>query len=288
MPGETDQLQQQQQHDPEQAPPEPAPAAPPAYQSILDRMDILEPGDHALLAKILQQHPELRDQIIARAQEVCGNDCVAKALQILQGGEQEHAPLETQEEAPKPADAPKESSQLESLLFNLQVLEQSDVQLLAKIIADHPAWYAEIVAEATKLLGEGVVSQALALLQEKAEQDPQGTSADEAGEEDEEEVEESSKRRRPPKGGWVKRAAKYNDRHPSGVRRFNQLTRNACVGEDGVVDPNLVWSWQSKHGLTPDGMVGPDTVAAARNARHGAEQESQPQDTEPAEQPPNG
>lgn len=74
-------------------------------EGILERLDILEASDHALLAKILKQHPEIRDEIIARANQVCGNDCVAKALQILAGGEEEQATEE--EEDGKSADAPQ-------------------------------------------------------------------------------------------------------------------------------------------------------------------------------------
>lgn len=61
--------------------------APQRTRSELDdlmlKMEILEPGDHKLVAMLLEQHPELRDAIIAKAQEVCGNDTVAKALELL-------------------------------------------------------------------------------------------------------------------------------------------------------------------------------------------------------------
>jgi hypothetical protein len=57
----------------------------PDEASLLDRMDILEPGDFKVVANLLRQHPRLRDQILARAQEVCGNDTVAKALELVDG-----------------------------------------------------------------------------------------------------------------------------------------------------------------------------------------------------------
>lgn len=50
---------------------------------LLLTMEILEPGDHKHVATLLERHPEFRDAIIAKAQEVCGNDTVAKALELI-------------------------------------------------------------------------------------------------------------------------------------------------------------------------------------------------------------
>jgi peptidoglycan hydrolase-like protein with peptidoglycan-binding domain len=50
---------------------------------LLLKMDILEPGDHKLVATLLERHPALREVIIAKAQEVCGNETVAKALELV-------------------------------------------------------------------------------------------------------------------------------------------------------------------------------------------------------------
>ncbi len=64
----------------------PGRGAPPVMSEVdnlLLRMEVLEPGDFKLLAKILGDHPDLRDVIIAKAQEVCGNATVTKALELL-------------------------------------------------------------------------------------------------------------------------------------------------------------------------------------------------------------
>jgi hypothetical protein len=46
---------------------------------------ILEPGDHKHLAKLLQDHPQMRELIIAKATEYAGSDTVGKALAMLAG-----------------------------------------------------------------------------------------------------------------------------------------------------------------------------------------------------------
>ncbi|HEX6838143.1 MAG TPA: peptidoglycan-binding domain-containing protein, partial [Polyangia bacterium] len=58
-------------------------------------------------------------------------------------------------------------------------------------------------------------------------------------------------------------ATAFNERHAAEVAEFNQLTQNACIGEDGKLDPAAVKDWQRQHNVTPDGKVGPKTVAAA-------------------------
>jgi Putative peptidoglycan binding domain len=52
-------------------------------------------------------------------------------------------------------------------------------------------------------------------------------------------------------------------------REFIKLTGGACVGADGQLDPEKVKTWQSHHGLDPDGKVGQKTLQAARKAAKG-------------------
>jgi hypothetical protein len=61
----------------------------------------------------------------------------------------------------------------------------------------------------------------------------------------------------------------YNQAHPEEVAEFNRLTKNAC-GEGAYVDFQKVWGWQSVRGLTLDGKVGPETLAAARKEAAGS------------------
>ena len=73
-----------QKADHDQAPARGAPPVMSEVESLLLTMEVLEPGDAKLLAKILRDHPGLRDTILAKAQEVCGNATVAQALALLE------------------------------------------------------------------------------------------------------------------------------------------------------------------------------------------------------------
>jgi hypothetical protein len=54
-------------------------------ESVMLLVMILEPGDHKHLAKLLQDHPQMREQIIEKATEYAGSDTVGKALAMLAG-----------------------------------------------------------------------------------------------------------------------------------------------------------------------------------------------------------
>jgi murein L,D-transpeptidase YcbB/YkuD len=65
---------------------------------------------------------------------------------------------------------------------------------------------------------------------------------------------------------WVAGARRYNNAHASYVGDFNEATNNSCM-IDGQLDAQAVARWQARHGLAPDGKVGPLTLAAARKVR---------------------
>lgn len=65
---------------------------------------------------------------------------------------------------------------------------------------------------------------------------------------------------------WIVNAKRFNTAHPEEVAEFNRVTKDACLGHDGNLDPKLVSDWQASHGIAPDGRVGPATVDAARRA----------------------
>ena len=62
--------------------------------------------------------------------------------------------------------------------------------------------------------------------------------------------------------GWVVRARGFNAEHADEVARFLAATGGACM-VDGVLDPNAVAQWQSRHGVEVDGRIGEGTVDAA-------------------------
>jgi hypothetical protein len=83
-------------------------------------------------------------------------------------------------------------------------------------------------------------------------------------------------------------ARAYNHQHSHFADEFNDLTNCECLDQHGggddiydgrKLDPKLVASWQAKHGLQADGMVGPLTVAKAREvvAKHTAAVAAAPQ-----------
>lgn len=62
---------------------------------------------------------------------------------------------------------------------------------------------------------------------------------------------------------WVQRARRFNRAHADNVRAFLDSTGTSCADESGEPDPQKVARWQADHGLSPDGRIGDQTVAAA-------------------------
>lgn len=63
---------------------------------------------------------------------------------------------------------------------------------------------------------------------------------------------------------WRDGARAYNSAHAALVEQFNAATDGAC-GTGAQVDPEAVARWQSEHGVSPDGRVGPRTARAAHH-----------------------
>ena len=74
-------------------------------------------------------------------------------------------------------------------------------------------------------------------------------------------------------------AEAFNQRHGTEVAEFNQLTKDACLGEDGKLDPEAVKQWQREHDVAPDGKVGPKTLAAAGG------KDAEPKDADKVDRP---
>ena len=71
----------------------------------------------------------------------------------------------------------------------------------------------------------------------------------------------------------MRHAALYHQRHAAFVEEFNELTGGTCRGQNGGVSYMAVRRWQLEHGTRVDGMVGPETLTAARQSQ-GAEKDS--------------
>lgn len=67
-----------------------------------------------------------------------------------------------------------------------------------------------------------------------------------------------------PEEEMMKAADQYNEDHPHRVAEFNKLTEDACV-HHGKLDAKKVRDFQKTQKLEQDGMVGPWTLAAAKD-----------------------
>src|SRR5450432_640995 len=66
-----------------------------------------------------------------------------------------------------------------------------------------------------------------------------------------------------PDAEFVKNAEQFNEDHKHRADEFNELTQNSCV-VNGKLDVMKVRDFQKAQGIDPDGMVGPWTIAAAK------------------------
>lgn len=292
-----------------------APAGPSAEEEgVLLNIESLRPGDHELLAQALRNHPELHDKILERAATFCGNDTIAKALQVLAGVSEPEPVAEKAAEAPvapaeqaAPADFDYTTSPL-ALFYD----QEARIKDHADFVAAHPELADQVIAQAaevdpevalltlTELDGRGA---APADVESQPEQTPEAVveeSAKEAvaarpeGAEQaqaptpvtaQEVVEEPAKTEPEKESGWVVRAREFNRDHADEVAAFLAATGGACLVE-GALDPNLVAQWQQDHGVAVDGRVGHETVEAASKARpETAEQAREQIATETEEEP---
>ncbi|MEZ4359784.1 MAG: hypothetical protein R3B48_06355 [Kofleriaceae bacterium] len=132
----------------------------------------------------------------------------------------------------------------------LQREPQLRAQVLEGFAKEHPGRIEELMTRLREREGPAVEREQTEREAEQGGPSPATEAAPEAGKE----------------SAWVTRAQRFNAAHPEDVAEFNRVTKDACVGGDGVVDPALVSDWQLGHGLSPDGRVGPQTVDAARRA----------------------
>jgi hypothetical protein len=156
----------------------------------------------------------------------------------------------------------------------LQVSHVENAKDLAQIIKGHPTLRQQIVDEASKYLSPGEIARAIRIADgaaadhEQQEQQKPPTPA----------PEEPKPGDKPPgltapveqePAAWIGQARAFNAAHESLMSEFNLLTSFALLDanrESGAVaDPERVAYWQREHGLEPDGKIGHQTVAAARD-----------------------
>lgn len=205
-----------------------------ANSNLLDGLPteyyVLEAGDSALLAKLVQKYPQMQRQILTRAVTDLGQETVDKAQQILNGEKPEAA----KQEEPKTT----KKVSLNDVLPLVLILEPGDQEHLATLVRNHPEMRDEILDEARKYVDEETVKKAVEILNGKAggTKEPQ----------------------------WVTHARAYNKRDPQLIQFFNDATGYSTTLDDSTEpDPRLVSQWQAKHGLQPDGRVGEKTTKKA-------------------------
>lgn len=263
-------------------------------ENVLWNLGVLDPGDHRLLAQVLRDHPEMRDQIIAKASADLGNDTVAKALALLAGVQQPEAPSE-QAAAPPPASAPAAPAQEQTFDYTTSPLaleydQDAKVKDHVDFMQAHPVVADQVLAQ-TAELDVNLALQVAAELDgrggEKEQAPPQREETppqviEETSRAAAEEVKPEARAAEPPvqapaqeivearpvvpepekESGWVVRAREFNAEHADDVARFLAATGGACI-VDGALDPNLVAQWQSRHGVSVDGRIGAQTVEQA-------------------------
>lgn len=216
---------------------------------------VLEPGDHALLAKLLQKYPALQQAILAQAARDLGNETVAKACDILHGAKPEP---KKEEAATKPA-APQPEDKVLTLVM---ILEPGDSEHLATLIRNHPNLQDKILEEARNYVDEGTIQKALEILGGKEGEKAAAEATSSAA------APGAGKQTPDPKteAPWVTRARAFNKRNADYVLMFNYATKWTLCGDGSEPDPNLVADWQKRHGVSPDGRIGAKTAQKAVDA----------------------
>jgi len=227
----------------------------PLYAQIMQ----LTPDDAEALSSLLTAHPGLSGPILQVAAGHMGNAAVQRAISMTRAGAK-GAPGE------QPAHGPLSQAELHQFLD-----DPSDKAPPAKAQPAHgPLSQAELHeflddAPARAQPGKGPLShdEMRGFLEDPSDK------AQTAGP-------KGPKAATPAEPPWVAAARTYNSRHSDYAAEFNELTSfkylDAHGGGDEIddgrkLDPKLVVSWQEQHGLQADGMVGPLTVAKAREVK---------------------
>ncbi len=258
-------------------------------ENVIFNLQVLESGDHKILAQVLADNPAMREQIIARAAADLGNDTVAKALSILAGVPEPEAPSEkaaassegepaaeqtgfdytTSPLALEYDEAAKIRDHVDFMRANPAVADQVvaqtaelDVALATEVLLQFDKAPAQAEPEAQK---EETPPQVVEETSRQAVEEtrPAGPAVERAAPVSVEEAVEVKPAPEPEKeSGWAVRAREFNAEHADEVAVFLAATGGACM-VDGMLDPNLVAQWQSRHGVEVDGRVGAGTVEAA-------------------------
>jgi hypothetical protein len=258
-------------------------AAPVGAQAVVDdpqrqlppelriRVSNLQPGDANTLVTLTRQYPDFIDAILTQARSSAGNHTVSQAISMLAAN-----PVVTEAVAPVRGRPPQIDYSPEGFKYEESVLtlEGGDViDYHLKFIKMYPELRSPVLSGLLRA-HPGLFDEALDRLRELEQTKAKGPTEKELTEQQQDgsgAEAESQERTAKPKeeakeSAWIAGAKRFNAAHAEEVAEFNRVTKDACLGPEGVVDPALVSDWQVAHGVQPDGRVGPATVDAARRA----------------------
>lgn len=258
--------------------------------------------DHARLAELLVEYPELHDQILAAASASLGNAGVQRALNLYDAKMKEReqsdegfmagliaaetAVAETTEASTTidsdlaftteqmegdaavaaTTDVSTEVAPAPEQAAQVEVVESmkaGDSDMLAASLNDAPEMRGQLIVKATEELGPETVEQAIEVQADEQQQAPQ---AEQVAPEPVPAPAVAEVVAQPmavdQEEAWVVKAREYNERHAPLVDEFVALTDLRLP--DGTVDPTVIVAWQQANGVAVDGRIGPATVAAAR------------------------
>ncbi|HVV88827.1 MAG TPA: hypothetical protein VHE35_37550 [Kofleriaceae bacterium] len=262
-------------------------------ENVLWNLQVLDDGDYKLLAQVLANYPEYREDILREAVGYFGNDIIAKALAVLAGVPEPEAPSEQAAAPAGDATAQGGSDNAQDFDYTTSPLaleydEDAKVRDHVDFMKANPAVADQVVNQAaeidpnlaTEVVLEYDAEQAQAPAPEQTEETPpqviEETSKEVAEEKQAEQpqaeegaqvsaqeaVEPQVVEEPEQESGWAVRAREFNADHADDVARFIAVTGGACM-VDGALDPNLVAQWQARHGVEVDGRIDGATVEAA-------------------------
>lgn len=238
----------------------------------------VQAGDSHTLVSLCRQYPDFIEAILAQASSSAGSQAVQQAVTMLSSNPTSAAPAGPVRGRPMQYDYSVEGFKYDESVLTL---EGGDIvgdhlkfitmypELRSKVLNGigmaHPELFDELLDRlharekaATKGPSEKELTEA---------QDSGGSETRNEANSESESQERSARPAEPTKeAAWITGAKRFNAAHEEEVNEFNRVTNDSCLGPDGKVDPALVSDWQARHGVQPDGRVGPATVDAARRA----------------------
>lgn len=241
----------------------------------------LQPGDAQTLVSLTRQYPDFVDAILTQAASTAGNHTVSQAIEMLAANpvSETAAPSGPVRGRPQGYDYSVEGFNYEDSVLQL---EGGDIvgdhiklitmypHLRSKILNGLGTAHPELFDEALERLAArekgGAKGPTEKEITEQQSNGSGGGTADTEASETESQERSARPKEEAKEAAWITGAKRFNAAHSEEVAEFNRVTKDACVGPEGVVDPALVSDWQAAHGVQPDGRIGQATVDAARRA----------------------